>query len=116
MAGKYDANEAIELLFDDEFGLCSEINIEEGQDAYCYRGEACSTKELVEDFGRKSVSCSGFSLDESDGNSERATYFQEIDKAILTSLEAQILFKTRVLTFPRFLAVTRTYIAYFYDS
>ena len=37
-------------------------------------GEACSTKELVEDFGSKSVSSSsGFSLDESEGNSERAT-------------------------------------------
>ena len=110
MAGKYDANEAIGLLFDDEFGLCNEINEEEGQDAYCYRGEACSTKELVEDFGSKSVSYSGFSLDESDGNSERATYFQEVDKAILTSLEVQIFFKTRILTFPRFLAVTGSYV------
>ena len=35
----------IELLFDNEFGLSgSEISEEEGEDAYCYRGEACSTK------------------------------------------------------------------------
>ena len=41
----------MELLFDNEFGLsCSEINEEEGEDTYCYRGEACLTKELVEDL------------------------------------------------------------------
>ena len=64
----------IELLFDDEFGLSSsEINEGEGEDSYCYRGEACLTKESV-DFGSKSVSSSsGFSLDKSEGNSERAT-------------------------------------------
>ena len=46
---------------------------EEGKDAFCYRG-ACLTKVSVKDFGRKSVSSSsGFSLDESEGNSERAT-------------------------------------------
>ena len=40
---------------------------------FSYREEACST-ESVEDLGSKSVSSySGFSLDESDGNSERAT-------------------------------------------
>ena len=34
--------------------------------SYYYRGEACLTKELVEDFGSKLVSSSsGFSLDES---------------------------------------------------
>ena len=46
MTGKYDVNEVIELLFDDEFGLSgSEI-----EEAYSYRGEACSTKVSVEDF------------------------------------------------------------------
>ena len=75
MAGKYDINEAIELLFDDEFGLSgSEISEEEGEDSYCYRGEAHLTKESVEDFGSKPVSSSsGFSLDDSDGNCERGT-------------------------------------------
>ena len=35
MAGKYDINQAIELLLDDEFGLSSsEISEEEGKDAY----------------------------------------------------------------------------------
>ena len=35
----------------------------QGEDAYCYRGEACLTKESVEDFGSISVSSSsGFSL------------------------------------------------------
>ena len=39
-----------------------------------FTGEACLTKESVEDFGNKLVSSSsGFSLDESEGNSERAT-------------------------------------------
>ena len=51
----------IVLLFDDEFGLSgSEIREGEGEDVYCYRGEA---KESVEDFGSKlvstSLSCSG---------------------------------------------------------
>ena len=41
----------MELLFDDEFGLFgSELSEGEGEDAYCYREEACLTKELVEDF------------------------------------------------------------------
>ena len=44
----------IELLFDDEFGLSSsETSEEEGEDAYCYRGEASLTKESVEDFRSK---------------------------------------------------------------
>ena len=35
MAGKYDINEVIELLFDDEFGLFgSEVSAEESEDAY----------------------------------------------------------------------------------
>ena len=74
MAGKYDMNQAIEL-FDNEFGLSgSEISEEEGEATYCYRGESCLTKESVENFRSKSVSSSsGFSLDESEGNSERAT-------------------------------------------
>ena len=42
------------------------------------RGEACLTKESVEDFGSKSVSSlSGFFMDESEGNSWR--YFLEVD-------------------------------------
>ena len=60
-------------LFDDKFSLsCSDISEEEGEDPYCHRVEA---KESVEDFGSISVSSisSGFSLDESEGNSERAT-------------------------------------------
>ena len=41
----------IELLFGDEFGLSgSEISEEKGKEAYCYRGEGCLTKELVEEF------------------------------------------------------------------
>ena len=65
----------IEVLVDVEFGLSgSEISEGEGEDAYYYRGEACLTKESVEDFGRKLVSSSsGFSLDKSEGNSERVT-------------------------------------------
>ena len=48
MAGKYDATE---LLFDDGLGLSgSKISEGEGEHTYCYRGEACLTKES-EDFG-----------------------------------------------------------------
>ena len=48
--------------------------MKEGEDAYCYTVKASFTKESVEDFGSKLVSSSlGFSLDESEGNSERAT-------------------------------------------
>ena len=37
MADKYDVNYAMELLFDDEFGLSDgEISEEESEDAYCY--------------------------------------------------------------------------------
>ena len=62
------------LLFDNEFGLSgSEISKEEGKDACCYIEEASLTKEAVEDFESKSVSSSsGFSVDKSENNSERA--------------------------------------------
>ena len=47
----------IELLFDIEFGLSgSEISEDEGENTYCYRGEASLSKESVEDFGNKLVS------------------------------------------------------------
>ena len=37
MTGKYDVNEATELLFDDEFSLSDgEISEEESEDAYYY--------------------------------------------------------------------------------
>ena len=37
MAGKYDVNYVMELLFDDEFGLSDgEISEEESEDTYCY--------------------------------------------------------------------------------
>ena len=50
MVGKYDVNEAIEVLFDDKFGLSdSDLSEEESKDTY-YRREACLTKELVEDL------------------------------------------------------------------
>ena len=85
MAGLYNVNYVIELLFDVEFDLSgSEICGAEGEDTYYYRGEACLTKESVEDFGSRSVSSSsGFSLDKSEGNSERVTadtYFEEVYK------------------------------------
>ena len=55
-----------------------EISEEEGEDAYCYRGEAGLTKELVDDFGSELVSNS---LDKSEGNSEGTTedIFKEVD-------------------------------------
>ena len=40
MAGKYDVNEVIELLFDEEFGQSgSEISEEEREDAHCWNWE-----------------------------------------------------------------------------
>ena len=71
MTGKYDELSE-ELLFNDEFSLSDgEISEEEDKDTYCYRGEACLTKESVKDF--KSSDSSGFSLDESEGKSKGAT-------------------------------------------
>ena len=44
MAGKYNVNETIELLFDGEFGRTEgEISEQEGEHAYCYRGEGIGT-------------------------------------------------------------------------
>ena len=64
MAGKYDVNQVMELLFDDEFGLSHGTSKEEVKDTSATE-ENCSTKKLVEDFGSKLASnSSGFSLDE----------------------------------------------------
>ena len=53
--------------------VSSEISEEEGEDAYCYTGEACLTG-IGRGLRSKSVSSSsGSSPDESEGNSERAT-------------------------------------------
>ena len=56
MAAKYTVKQAVELLFDDEFGLYGDISEEEGEEVYSYwgggGGESLS-KEAVEDFGRE---------------------------------------------------------------
>ena len=42
MAGKNDVNKAMELLFDNEFGLSDgEMSKEESEDACCYRVKVC---------------------------------------------------------------------------
>ena len=99
----------IELLFDHVFDLSgSKISEGEGEDAYCYRGEACLTKESVEDFSSKSVgSCSGFSLDKSEGNSERATgdtykRYIRIYKPVSTVWKNKYTSKLEYLLFPGF--------------
>ena len=58
----------IELLFDDEFGLCSSEMSERRQRCLLLeRRSLFEYKESVEDFGSKLVSSSsGFSLDESE--------------------------------------------------
>ena len=65
MAGKYDVNKAMELPFDDEFGLSdNEIIEEESKDAYCYCVKDCWTTKLLENLVGKLVSDTyGFSLD-----------------------------------------------------
>ena len=49
MLGKYNVNLAIELLyFGNELKLSDgELSILKSEDTYCYRGEACLTKESV---------------------------------------------------------------------
>ena len=107
---KYDVNYAIQLLFNEEFGLsCSETREGEGEDAYCHRGEACLNKEsVVEDFGSKSVSsCSGFSLDESEGNKlGRLSRGRLGDIKQLVQFVSIIILQSRVLALPGVLAVT----------
>ena len=40
MAAKYTVKQAVELLFDDEFGLSDgDISEEEGEEVYSYQGE-----------------------------------------------------------------------------
>ena len=58
-----------------EFSLLMVISEEEeGKDIYCYIGDVCLTNKSVENFGRKVVRYfSGISLDESEGNTEKAT-------------------------------------------
>ena len=57
IVGKYDVNEALDLLFDNKFGLSdSVISEEEGEDVYCCRWDACFTNELIADLGKQLVS------------------------------------------------------------
>ena len=48
MAAKYTVRQAVELLFDDEFGLSDgDISEEEGEEVYSYRGgESLAKKRL----------------------------------------------------------------------
>ena len=51
---KYTVRQAVELLFDDEFGLSDgDISEEEGKEVYSYRGGESLSKEAVEDLGRE---------------------------------------------------------------
>ena len=46
--------QAVELLFDDEFGLFDgDSSEEEGEEVYSYRGGESLSKEAVEDLGRE---------------------------------------------------------------
>ena len=54
MAAKYTVRQAVEHLFDDEFGLSDgDISTEEGKEVYSYRGGESLSKEVVEDLGRE---------------------------------------------------------------
>ena len=54
MAAKYTVRQAVELLFDDEFGLSDgDISEEEGEEVYSYRRRESLSKEAVEDLGRE---------------------------------------------------------------
>ena len=75
MAAKYTVRQAVELLFDDEFGLSDgDISEEEGEEVYSYRGGESLSKEAVEDLGREvDTGGDGFSAssqEESEDDSE----------------------------------------------
>ena len=77
MAAKYTVRQAVELLFDDEFGLSDgNISEEEGEEVYSYRGGESLSKEAVEDLGREvdtvtgGDSFSASSQEESEDDSE----------------------------------------------
>ena len=54
MAAKYTVRQAVELLFDDEFGLSDgDTSKEEGEEVYSYRGGESLSKEAVENLGRE---------------------------------------------------------------
>ena len=76
MARKYSASQAVDLLFDDEFGLSDGVGSEEeGEEVYCYLGEASLTKESVGSLGSAiSGECSGSSRDHSEGESEEEQF------------------------------------------
>ena len=49
----YTVRQAVELLFDDEFGFSDgDISEEESEEVYSYRGGESLSKEAVEDLGR----------------------------------------------------------------
>ena len=56
IAGKYDVNEALDLLFDDKFSFSDGMISEEGEDVYCCRRDAYFTKESIADLGKQLVS------------------------------------------------------------
>ena len=71
------------VIVDDNFSLSyGETTEKEGEDAYCYRGEACLTKELIEDFEASWVVVLQVSLWMNKRvivNEEQEIYFHEVD-------------------------------------
>ena len=54
MAAKYGISEAIDLLFDDDFGLSDGyLSEEEGDGLYAYLGDHSLSREAVEDLSRE---------------------------------------------------------------
>ena len=54
MAARYSVSEAIDLLFDDNFGLSDGgLSEEEGDGLYAYLGDCSLSRETVEDLSRE---------------------------------------------------------------
>ena len=54
MAARYSVSEAIDLLFDDDFGLSDgDLSEEEGDGLYAYLGDRSLSREAVEDLSRE---------------------------------------------------------------
>ena len=54
MAARYSVSEAIDLLFDDDFGLSdSDLSDKEGDGLYAYLGDRSLSREAAEGLGRE---------------------------------------------------------------
>ena len=82
MAARYIVSEAIDLLFDDDFGLSDgDLSEEEGDGLYAYLGDRNLSREAVEDLSRELDESHSQPEAGSEANSDNGLEKEDLDEA-----------------------------------